>query len=75
MTHIAIQERLDGKTVDWVVHVSDEQLPFGWKDAAVADPTMARGRSHIMRQRRRCVTIDLLPVRIRNVRPVIPSVL
>jgi quercetin dioxygenase-like cupin family protein len=25
MTHIAIQERLDGKTVDWLEQVSDEQ--------------------------------------------------
>lgn len=25
MSHIAIQERLDGKTVDWMEHVSDEQ--------------------------------------------------
>jgi quercetin dioxygenase-like cupin family protein len=25
MTHIAIQERLDGKAVDWMEHVSDEQ--------------------------------------------------
>jgi quercetin dioxygenase-like cupin family protein len=25
MTHIAIQEQLDGKTVDWEEHVSDEQ--------------------------------------------------
>jgi quercetin dioxygenase-like cupin family protein len=25
MTHIAIQERLDGKAVDWIEHVSDEQ--------------------------------------------------
>ena len=25
MTHIAIQERLDGKFVDWMEHVSDEQ--------------------------------------------------
>jgi hypothetical protein len=25
MTHIAIQERLDGKTVDWLEKVSDEQ--------------------------------------------------
>ena len=25
MTHIAIQEALDGKTVDWLEHVSDEQ--------------------------------------------------
>jgi quercetin dioxygenase-like cupin family protein len=25
VTHIAIQEKLDGKTVDWLEHVSDEQ--------------------------------------------------
>jgi quercetin dioxygenase-like cupin family protein len=25
MTHIAIQEELDGKTVDWMEKVSDEQ--------------------------------------------------
>jgi len=25
MTHIAIQERLDGKAADWLEHVSDEQ--------------------------------------------------
>jgi len=25
MTHIAIQEKLDGKTVDWMEQVSDEQ--------------------------------------------------
>lgn len=25
MTHIAIHERLDGKNVDWLEHVSDEQ--------------------------------------------------
>ncbi len=25
MTHIAIQESLDGKTVDWLEHVSEEQ--------------------------------------------------
>jgi len=25
MTHIAIQERLDGKAVDWMEHVSDAQ--------------------------------------------------
>jgi quercetin dioxygenase-like cupin family protein len=25
MTHIALQEALDGKTVDWMEHVSDEQ--------------------------------------------------
>ena len=25
MTHVAIQERLDGRTVDWMEHVTDEQ--------------------------------------------------
>ncbi len=25
MTHIAIQERLDGKAVDWMEQVSDDQ--------------------------------------------------
>jgi len=25
MTHIAIQKRLDGKVVDWMEHVTDEQ--------------------------------------------------
>ena len=25
MTHLAIQEQLDGKTVDWMEHVTDEQ--------------------------------------------------
>jgi quercetin dioxygenase-like cupin family protein len=25
VTHIAIQEKLDGKAVDWLEHVSDEQ--------------------------------------------------
>ena len=25
MTHIAIQERLDGKAVEWMEHVTDEQ--------------------------------------------------
>ena len=25
MTHIALQERLDGKAVDWMEHVTDEQ--------------------------------------------------
>jgi hypothetical protein len=25
MTHVAISEALDGKTVEWMEHVSDEQ--------------------------------------------------
>jgi quercetin dioxygenase-like cupin family protein len=29
MTHIAIQESLDGKAVDWLEHVSDEQYGIG----------------------------------------------
>ena len=27
MTHIAIQEKQDGKAVDWMEHVTDEQYP------------------------------------------------
>ena len=29
MTHIAIQEQLDGKAVDWLEKVSDEQYQPG----------------------------------------------
>ncbi len=29
MTHIAIQEQLDGKVVDWMEHVSDAQYGAG----------------------------------------------
>jgi hypothetical protein len=29
MTHIAIQEQLDGKSVDWMEKVSDEQYRVG----------------------------------------------
>jgi quercetin dioxygenase-like cupin family protein len=29
MTHIAIQEKKDGKVVDWMEHVSDEQYRVG----------------------------------------------
>jgi quercetin dioxygenase-like cupin family protein len=29
MTHIAVQEKLDGKTVDWMEQVSDEQYRAG----------------------------------------------
>jgi hypothetical protein len=25
MTHIAVQEQLDGKAVDWLEHVTDDQ--------------------------------------------------
>lgn len=25
MTHVAVQEQLDGKVVDWLEHVSDDQ--------------------------------------------------
>jgi hypothetical protein len=31
MTHIAIQERLDGKTADWMEHVTDDQYAAGRK--------------------------------------------
>jgi len=29
MTHIAIQEKLDGKPVDWMEQISDEQYQAG----------------------------------------------
>ena len=29
MTHIAVQERLDGSAVDWMEHVTDEQYQAG----------------------------------------------
>ena len=32
MTHIAIQEQLDGKTADWMERVSDEQYPGSRQD-------------------------------------------
>ncbi len=32
MTHIAIQEQLDGKTADWMEKVSDEQYRAGSRD-------------------------------------------
>lgn len=40
MTHIAIQEQLDGKTVDWMEKVSDEQY----------DAAMAARRSQVYEQ-------------------------
>jgi quercetin dioxygenase-like cupin family protein len=33
MTHIAIQEQLDGKVVEWLEHVSDEEYGAGTKAA------------------------------------------
>jgi hypothetical protein len=38
MTHIAIQERLDGKVVDWLEHVTDEQYQAS-QDLEDARPT------------------------------------
>jgi hypothetical protein len=32
MTHIAIQEQLDGKTAEWMERVSDEQYQNGGHD-------------------------------------------
>jgi len=31
MSHIAIQEQLDGRAVDWMEHVSDEQVAEGYR--------------------------------------------
>jgi quercetin dioxygenase-like cupin family protein len=33
MTHLAIHERLDGRTVDWLEHVTDEQYRAGGANA------------------------------------------
>ena len=38
MTHIALQEKLNGKVVDWMEHVTDEQYHSG--------ESSGRGRSH-----------------------------
>jgi 4-carboxymuconolactone decarboxylase len=45
MTHIAIQEHLDGKTVDWMEHVTEGQYGAGTRApaaAATAQPTPAQ---------------------------------
>src|SRR4051794_28643404 len=34
MTHIAVQEKLDGKVVEWLEHVSDQQYCLGEKKPA-----------------------------------------
>ena len=60
MTHIAVQERLDGKTVDWLEKVSDEQ--YGQAPAAARVATKAEtspataasahtGATHVRRRR------------------------
>src|SRR5439155_25685245 len=48
MTHVAIQEKLDGKAVDWMEHVTDEQ----YRDRSNAK----YGRSHAACQRQTLVT-------------------
>jgi 4-carboxymuconolactone decarboxylase len=44
MTHIAITEQLDGKTVDWMEHVSDEQFgtPLRGQSAVTASAPKPR---------------------------------
>ena len=45
MTHIAIQEHLDGKTVDWMEHVTEGQYDAGTRSpaaAGTAQPTPAQ---------------------------------
>jgi 4-carboxymuconolactone decarboxylase len=45
MTHIAVQEHLDGKTVDWMEHVTDAQYGSGARGSAAAStaqPTPAQ---------------------------------
>jgi hypothetical protein len=41
MTHIAIQEKLDGKVVDWMEHVSDQQ--YGGDDDRILDADRQAG--------------------------------
>lgn len=41
LTHIAIQESVDGKTVEWMEKVTDEQYNAGAKAEAQAKPTAA----------------------------------
>ena len=36
MTHIAIQEALNGKVVDWMEHVTDKQYRLGTQELAVS---------------------------------------
>ena len=38
MTHIAIQERLDGKAVDWMEKVSDDEFTGGYHPGALVPP-------------------------------------
>jgi hypothetical protein len=40
MTHIAIQEALDGKNVEWLESVTDEQYSAG--------PSLSAGRSKVV---------------------------
>jgi hypothetical protein len=42
MTHIAVQEALDGKVVDWHEPVTDEQYLVGSKSDRTAPPREAR---------------------------------
>jgi len=44
MTHIAIQERLDGKAVDWMEKVSDEQYQPRTNSASAKAASDADGR-------------------------------
>lgn len=41
MTHIAVQEQLDGKAVEWLEHVSDEQ--YQYSTAAAETPAGSSG--------------------------------
>ena len=38
MTHIAVQEALDGKAVEWMKHVTDEQYRAASDESSLSDP-------------------------------------
>jgi hypothetical protein len=45
MTHIAIQEQLDGKTVDWMEKVSDEQYQGQHRTEELKERTIRTSRN------------------------------
>ena len=46
MTHIAIQEKLNGKVVDWMEKVSDEQYLAGGKNEKLTPKSLTHTLAH-----------------------------